>query len=253
MITIENLHKTYRGDGRETPALRGVDLQVEAGEIFGIIGLSGAGKSTLVRCLNLLERPDRGRIVIDGRELSSLSRRALRAARQEIGMVFQQFNLLTSRTAAGNVALPLEILGWKRDAIRRRVAELLGLVGLADKADAYPGQLSGGQQQRVGIARALAARPKVLLCDEPTSALDPVTTRQILDLLAEINRRFGLTIVIITHELSVVKSVCHRVAVLAEGRVAEVGPVAQVIEETRSEAARRIVAAYRQQEGGAIA
>ncbi|WRP16666.1 ATP-binding cassette domain-containing protein [Carboxydochorda subterranea] len=243
MVLIEGLTKVFRQGGREVVALDDVHLSVRAGEIFGIIGLSGAGKSTLVRCINLLERPDRGRIEVDGLEMTSLDARALRAARRRIGMVFQHFHLLRSRSVMGNVAFPLEIAGVPRAQIRRRVMELLELVGLADRADAYPSELSGGQRQRVGIARALAPEPKVLLCDEPTSALDAETTTSILELLRDINRTLGITVLLITHELPVVQAICHRVAVMADARVQEVGDTASIITRPRSQAGRRLVGA----------
>ncbi|HXH03239.1 MAG TPA: methionine ABC transporter ATP-binding protein [Candidatus Competibacteraceae bacterium] len=229
MIRLENLHKSFQVEDRRVSALDGVSLEVAAGEVFGIIGHSGAGKSTLIRCLNLLERPDSGRVWLDEVELTALGKSALQAERQRIGMVFQHFNLLASRTVAGNVAFPLELAGERdRAAIRTRVDELLELVGLSGQRDKYPAQLSGGQKQRVGIARALANHPKLLLCDEATSALDPQTTQSILDLLADINRRLNLTIVLITHEMEVIRRICDRVAVLDGGRIVEIGPVTQV-------------------------
>lgn len=228
MISIENLRKEYRQGARTIVALDGVNLEVRAGEIFGVVGPSGAGKSTLIRCVNLLEKPSAGSIRVDGQELTGLRGAALRRARQRIGMIFQHFNLLSSRTVADNVALPLEVMGYDRRARQRRVAELLALVGLEDRADAYPAQLSGGQKQRVGIARALAAEPKVLLSDEATSALDPQTTRTILELLRDLNQRLGLTILLITHEMGVVKEICDRVAVLDAGRIVESGTVAEL-------------------------
>ena len=243
MVLLEGLSKSFRQGDREVVALHDVSLAVQPGEIFGIIGLSGAGKSTLVRCINLLERPDRGRVWVDGVELTALGPAELRAARRRIGMVFQHFNLLNSRTVYGNVAFPLEIAGVPKAKIRARVMELLELVGLADRAQAYPTQLSGGQRQRVGIARALASEPRVLLCDEPTSALDAETTTQILSLLRQINRQLGITMLIITHELPVVQSICDRVAVMAEGRVEEVGDTVSVLTRPRSAAARRLVGA----------
>lgn len=242
-VRLEGLCKTFRQGGREVVALRDVSLEVWPGESFGIIGLSGAGKSTLVRCINLLERPDGGRVWVDGVELTALGAGRLREARRRIGMVFQHFNLLHSRTVFGNVAFPLEIAGVPRARIRARVMELLDLVGLADRAHAYPSQLSGGQRQRVGIARALAPEPRVLLCDEPTSALDAETTSQILALLRRINRELGITMLIITHELTVVQAICDRVAVMAEGRVEEVGDTISVLTRPRSAAARRLVGA----------
>ncbi|WP_105736445.1 methionine ABC transporter ATP-binding protein [Cronobacter dublinensis] len=227
MITLEGLSKTYAGEGR--PALDDVSLTVPQGAVYGILGRSGAGKSTLLRCLNLLERPTAGRILMNGADITRLDDRALRQHRARTAMVFQHFNLLHARTVADNVAVPLEIIGVPRPARRERVAELLELVGLADKADAFPSRLSGGQKQRVGIARALAARPQVLLCDEATSALDPDTTASVLALLADINRQLGLTIVLITHELEVVKAICDHAALLEDGRLVESGRLADLL------------------------
>ncbi|EOT1171799.1 methionine ABC transporter ATP-binding protein [Cronobacter dublinensis] len=227
MITLEGLSKTYAGEGR--PALDDVSLTVPQGAVYGILGRSGAGKSTLLRCLNLLERPTSGRILMNGVDITRLDDRALRQHRARTAMVFQHFNLLHARTVADNVAVPLEITGVPRPARRERVAELLELVGLADKADAFPSRLSGGQKQRVGIARALAARPQVLLCDEATSALDPDTTASVLALLADINRQLGLTIVLITHELEVVKAICDHAALLEDGRLVESGRLADLL------------------------
>ncbi|EOW6516739.1 methionine ABC transporter ATP-binding protein [Cronobacter dublinensis] len=227
MITLEGLSKTYAGEGR--PALDDVSLTVPQGAVYGILGRSGAGKSTLLRCLNLLERPTSGRILMNDVDITRLDDRALRQHRARTAMVFQHFNLLHARTVADNVAVPLEIIGVPRPARRERVAELLELVGLADKADAFPSRLSGGQKQRVGIARALAARPQVLLCDEATSALDPDTTASVLALLADINRQLGLTIVLITHELEVVKAICDHAALLEDGRLVESGRLADLL------------------------
>ncbi|EOW6742400.1 methionine ABC transporter ATP-binding protein [Cronobacter dublinensis] len=227
MITLEGLSKTYAGEGR--PALDDVSLTVPQGAVYGILGRSGAGKSTLLRCMNLLERPTSGRILMNGADITRLDDRALRQHRARTAMVFQHFNLLHARTVADNVAVPLEITGVPRPARRERVAELLELVGLADKADAFPSRLSGGQKQRVGIARALAARPQVLLCDEATSALDPDTTASVLALLADINRQLGLTIVLITHELEVVKAICDHAALLEDGRLVESGRLADLL------------------------
>jgi len=229
VIELQHIYKTYRQEGRIVEALRDVSLQVAPGEIFGVLGQSGAGKSTLIRCVNLLERPDSGRVLVDGQDLLSLSPAALRRERQKMGMIFQHFNLFQSRTVAGNIAYPLEVAGWPSHKIKARVAELLDLVGLSDKASAYPAQLSGGQKQRVGIARALAPGPKILLSDEATSALDPDTTRSVLDLLKEINRQFNLTILLITHQMEVVKAICDSVAILEEGRVVEKGKVVDLI------------------------
>lgn len=229
MIELKGLTKVFRQNGQETAALQNVSLHVPRGQIFGILGQSGAGKSTLIRCVNLLERPTSGEVWVDGREITRLSPAELRAARQEMGMIFQQFNLFDSRTVAGNVAYPLEVAGWTRSRITSRVAELLELVGLSDKAHAYPAQLSGGQKQRVGIARALAPGPKLLLSDEATSALDPDTTRSVLALLREINQRLGLTILLITHQMEVVKQVCDSVAILESGCLVEQGGVLELI------------------------
>ncbi|WP_051571100.1 methionine ABC transporter ATP-binding protein [Cryptosporangium arvum] len=238
MIRIEGLRKTYRSARRDVIAVDGVDLTVAEGEIHGVIGTSGAGKSTLLRCVNLLERPDAGTITVDGTELTSLSVGELRRARHGIGMIHQHFALLSSRTAAGNVALPLEVTGVGRAERAERVAELLDLVGLGDRGGAYPAQLSGGQKQRVGIARALAGRPKVLLSDEATSALDADTTGSILSLLQDLNRRLGLTILLITHEMGVVKQACHSAAVMRNGRFVESGPVAELLTAPGSELTR---------------
>ncbi|WP_416363779.1 methionine ABC transporter ATP-binding protein [Pseudomonas sp. NFX183] len=226
MIVVEGVSKTY-ADGQPA-ALDNVSLRINDGSIFGIVGRSGAGKSTLLRCLNLLERPTFGRILLDGQDLTQLSDRQLREQRQRIGMIFQGFNLLHSRTVAGNVAVPLEIAKVPKVERAARVAELLALVGLSDKAEAFPSQLSGGQKQRVGIARALAARPTYLLSDEATSALDPQTTASILELLRDINRQLGVTIVLITHELEVVKAICDSAVSLADGRVVESGTLLQL-------------------------
>ncbi|VVN33204.1 Methionine import ATP-binding protein MetN [Pseudomonas fluorescens] len=226
MIVVEGVSKTY-ADGQPA-ALDNVSLQIADGAIFGIVGRSGAGKSTLLRCLNLLERPTSGRILLDGEDLTQLSDKQLRQQRQRIGMIFQGFNLLHSRNVADNVAVPLEIAKVPKPERAARVAELLALVGLSDKAQAFPSQLSGGQKQRVGIARALAARPAYLLSDEATSALDPETTASILELLRDINRQLGVTIVLITHELEVVKAICDSAVSLADGRVVESGTLLQL-------------------------
>ncbi len=241
MIEIQKLSKTFHTAGGEVEALRDVDLRIEDGDIFGIIGLSGAGKSTLVRCMNLLEQPTEGKVLVDGRELTALSPRELRKARQSIGMIFQGFHLLMQRTALENVCFPLELAGVKKQEARRRAKELLELVELPGKEDAYPVQLSGGQKQRVAIARALASDPRVLLCDEATSALDPKTTRAILELLRKLNRELGVTVVVITHEMRVVEQICNRVAILDGGQVRESGPVSEVFSNPRSEAGKRLV------------
>ncbi|MDD2553027.1 MAG: methionine ABC transporter ATP-binding protein [Desulfotomaculaceae bacterium] len=228
MIEIKNLSKIYFASGHEVLALDDVSLTVKKGEIFGIIGLSGAGKSTLIRCINMLEKPTQGSIAVDGREITLLDQQELRLARQKIGMIFQQFNLLSSRTVFDNVMFPLEITRVQRPEATKRVQELLELVGLTDKAGMYPAQLSGGQKQRVGIARALANDPKLLLSDEATSALDPQTTRAILKLLKDINRQLNLTILLITHDMNVIKEVCDRVAVIDNSRIVEVGDVLEI-------------------------
>ena len=228
MIEIRDLSLTYQGPKGPVHALRGINLEIASGEVFGIIGRSGAGKSSLVRCLNLLNRPTEGKVIVNGRDLMALSDAELRAARRDIGMVFQHFNLLSSRTVYDNVALPLELAGISKDDIYQRVTPLLELVGLDHLADRYPAQISGGQKQRVGIARALASNPKVLLSDEATSALDPETTRSILDLLRKVNRELGVTVVLITHQMLVIKQIADRVAVIDGGEIAELGPVIDV-------------------------
>lgn len=240
MIKLTNVTKTYTGK-KEVQALKGVSLTVEAGQIYGIIGLSGAGKSTLIRCINLLERPTAGSVVVDGQELTSLSTPALREARKKIGMIFQHFNLLSSRTVYDNIAFPLELEGRSKAEIEQTIAPLLELVGLTDKKHYYPAQLSGGQKQRVGIARALANQPKVLLCDEATSALDPQTTKAILALLQDINRQLGLTIVLITHEMQVIKEICHQVAVIENGLIIEQGNVLEVFTKPQSATAQEFI------------
>lgn len=253
MISLEQIHKSYALGERRVTALRGVDLQIAAGEVFGIIGASGAGKSTLLRLINLLERPDSGRVQVAGEDLLALDEAGLRGARQRIGMIFQHFNLLASKTVAENVAWPLKIAGLLSPEQREaRVAALLQRVGLADQAHKYPAQLSGGQKQRVGIARALATEPRVLLCDEATSALDPETTRSILALLAEINRELDLTIVLITHEMEVVRRVCDRVAVLDGGLIVEQGPVAEVFLHPQHATTRRFVQEAEQVDEGQL-
>ncbi|MGW3122448.1 methionine ABC transporter ATP-binding protein [Streptomyces sp. NPDC001107] len=243
MITTSGLTKVYRSRGREVTALDGVDLHVRQGEVYGVIGQSGAGKSSLIRCVNLLERPTAGTVTVAGQDLTALAGRGpragkeLRQARSHIGMVFQHFNLLSSRTVQDNVELPLEILGKSGKERSRKALELLDLVGLADKAKAYPAQLSGGQKQRVGIARALAGDPKVLLSDEATSALDPETTRSILQLLRDLNRQLGLTVLLITHEMDVVKSICDSAALMEKGRIVESGTVSELLATPGSELA----------------
>lgn len=241
MIEIRNLAKTYHGAEGDFTAVKNINLTINDGDIFGIIGLSGAGKSTLVRCINLLEVPTEGDVLVDGRSMLSLSRRELLAARQKIGMIFQGFNLLSQRTALDNITYPLEIAGVKRAQAVKRARELLDMVGLAEKEKSYPSQLSGGQKQRVAIARALATEPHVLLCDEATSALDPTTTVQILDLLREINHRLGVTIVVITHEMRVIEKICNRVAVIDASEIAEEGLVSEVFLRPKSAIARRLI------------
>jgi len=228
MITLNNVHKEYHVEGRTVTALRGINLSIQKGEIYGIIGHSGAGKSTLIRTINLLERPSAGEIIIDGLEMTQLSGRQLQQERRTIGMIFQHFNLLSSATVADNIAFPLRLEKRPASEIKARVQELIGLVGLTGHENKYPSQLSGGQKQRVGIARALATKPKVLLCDEATSALDPQTTQSILSLLLDINRELGITIVLITHEMQVIRSICDQVAVIDGGTIVESGPVADV-------------------------
>jgi len=228
MIDLRGITQIYPGPQGPVEALRGIDLHITPGEVFGIIGRSGAGKSSLVRVINLLNRPTKGEVIVAGRDLTQLNDAQLRAARRDIGMVFQHFNLLSSRTVFDNAALPLELAGMDKAAIRERVNPLLELVGLSALADRYPSQISGGQKQRVGIARALASRPKVLLSDEATSALDPETTRSILALLRQVNKELGLTVVLITHQMQVIKQVADRVAVIDAGRIVEQGPVIDV-------------------------
>lgn len=241
MITIKNLSKVYENGSKPVKALDNINMHIQKGEIFGIIGYSGAGKSSLVRCLNMLEKPTAGTITIDGKEITALNDKELRTARRKIAMVFQHFNLLSSRTVFGNVAFPLEIAGVPKKEIKQKVEKLLALVGLADKYDAYPAQLSGGQKQRVGIARALANDPKVLLCDEATSALDPETTKSILKLLKDINRQLDLTILIITHEMKVITEICDTVAVLESGKVIEMGNVVDVFTKPQHSTTRAFV------------
>ena len=241
MIKLEHISKTFGGPDSGVHAVRDVSLEIEDGEIFGIIGFSGAGKSTLVRCINLLERPTSGTVTVDGQELTSLSERELRQARKKISMIFQSFNLLMQRTCLKNVCFPMELSGVPKAQAEKKALELLELVGLKEKASAYPAQLSGGQKQRVAIARALATDPKVLLCDEATSALDPTTTNSILALLKELNQKLGVTVVIITHQMSVIEEICTRVAILDGGEVAEEGRVEDIFAHPATDAARRLV------------
>ena len=241
IIQLKHLTKRFGGGGNEVRALEDVSIEVRAGEIFGVIGLSGAGKSTLVRCINLLERPTAGEVIVDGRDMLRLTEKELRSARHSIGMIFQSFNLLMQRTALDNICFPLELAGTPRREAVRRAGELLELVDLAGRAGAYPAQLSGGQKQRVAIARTLATSPRVLLCDEATSALDPKTTRDILRLIQDINKRLGITVVVITHEMKVIEEICARVAILDHGHLAETGTVEEIFASPRSEAGRRLV------------
>ena len=242
MIQIKNLSKTFPMKDGAVYALRNINLTIPDGAIYGIIGMSGAGKSTLVRCINLLERPTEGSVVIDGVALESLTPAQLRQRRQEITMIFQQFNLLMQRSCLKNICFPMELAGVKKADAEKRARELLEVVGLPDKADAYPAQLSGGQKQRIAIARALATNPKVLLCDEATSALDPTTTHSILTLIKDINKKLGITVVVITHQMSVVEEICSRVAILDGGEVVEEGEVEAIFANPRTPAARRLVA-----------
>lgn len=242
MIEFHHVQKTYRVSGRDVPALQSTDLRIEQGQVFGLIGHSGAGKSTLLRLINRLEEPSAGRILVAGEDVTALDANGLRRFRRQVGMIFQHFNLLSSKTVAANVAMPLELAGeLSREQITQRVAELLARVGLSEHTNKYPAQLSGGQKQRVGIARALSTNPKILLCDEATSALDPQTTAQVLQLLAEINRELGLTIVLITHEMDVIRRVCDQVAVMDGGVIVEQGPVAQVFLHPQHPTTRRFV------------
>ena len=241
MIEIKHLSKTFGVSGGTVDALKDITLTIPDGEIYGIIGMSGAGKSTLVRCINMLERPTSGEVLIDGKSMTELSQRELREKRRDITMIFQGFNLLMQRNCLKNVCFPLELAGVKKAEAEKRAAELLELVGLGDKFKSYPAQLSGGQQQRVAIARALATHPEILLCDEATSALDPQTTQSILSLIRDIHDRLGITVIIITHQMSVVEQICTRVAILDGGEVAEEGAVSDVFSSPKSEAAKRLV------------
>ena len=240
IIQLKHLTKRFGGGEDEVRALEDVSIEIQPGEVFGVIGLSGAGKSTLVRCINLLERPTEGEVIVDGQDMS-LPDRELREARKSIGMIFQSFNLLMQRTALDNICFPLELARVSRREAEARARELLEIVDLANKSNAYPAQLSGGQKQRVAIARTLANNPKVLLCDEATSALDPKTTRDILRLIQDINKRLGITVVVITHEMKVIEEICSRVAILDHGHLAETGTVEEVFASPKSEAGRRLV------------
>lgn len=241
IIEIVDLEKKFQSKNTEVYALKGINLTIRQGDIFGIIGKSGAGKSTLVRCINMLERPTGGSVLFEGKDMCRLGARDLQVARRSMGMIFQQFNLLMQRTAEENVCFPLELAGVKKESARERARELLDMVGLADRSRSYPSQLSGGQKQRVAIARALATNPKVLLCDEATSALDPATTESILALIKDINRRLGITAVIITHEMSVIEKICNQVAIISHGVIAETGAVEEVFFHPRTEEARQLV------------
>ena len=241
IITLNYVCKTFTTADGEVTAVNDLNLAINRGDIFGIIGLSGAGKSTLVRCLNLLERPTHGQVLVDGKDLTKLNDKKLRESRRKIGMIFQHFNLLMQRTVLDNVCFPMELVGIKKKEARKRALELLDTVGLADKAKAYPAQLSGGQKQRVAIARVLAADPEILLCDEATSALDPQTTKAILSLLKDINEKMGITIVVITHEMAVVQAICNRVGVLEKGVLVEQGDVEQLFRNPQTSAAKNLI------------
>ena len=241
IIQLNNVSKTFNSKTGTVEAVKNINLNIEKGDIFGIIGLSGAGKSTLVRCLNLLEKPTEGQVLIHGKDLMKLSDKELRKTRQNIGMIFQHFNLLMQRNVIDNVCFPMEIAGIKKKEARKKALEYLRTVGLEDKAKAYPAQLSGGQKQRVAIARVLASDPEILLCDEATSALDPQTTKSILDLLKDINQKYGITIVVITHSMSVIKEICNQVAVLDHGELAEVETVEELFDNPKTEIARKLV------------
>lgn len=241
IIRVEHLCKTFQVKGNTVDAARDISFTIDRGDIFGIIGLSGAGKSTLVRCLNLLEQPTSGNVIVDGKNLTELSDKELRLTRQDIGMIFQHFNLLMQKTVLENVCFPMKIAGIKGAKAKERAMDLLRTVGLEDKANAYPAQLSGGQKQRVAIARVLANNPKILLCDEATSALDPQTTKSILALLKNINETYGITIVVITHEMAVVQEICHHVAVLDHGTLAETGTVQELFRSPKTDAARKLI------------
>lgn len=241
MIELKNISKTFQTADGTVEALKNVNLSIEDGDIYGIIGMSGAGKSTLVRCINMLERPTEGSVIINGVDIGKLGAAELRRERRKITMIFQGFNLLMQRTCIDNICFPLELAGVKKKEARKKAAELLETVGLPDKGGAYPAQLSGGQQQRIAIARALATEPEILLCDEATSALDPKTTQSILDLIAEINKRLGITVIVITHQMSVVEKICSKVAILDGGEVVEEGSVSEVFTNPHSDAAKRLV------------
>ncbi len=240
-IEVHHLYKTFEQKGSHVEALKDISLEIESGDIYGIIGMSGAGKSTLVRCLNYLERPTEGSVLINGQDLANLTERQLRAQRSDIAMIFQHFNLLMQKNVLDNVCFPMRIQGVKKSEARARALELLETVGLAEKAKSYPSQLSGGQKQRVAIARALASNPKILLCDEATSALDPQTTASILDLLKDINQKFGITMVVITHQMSVIREICGHVAIIENGQLVEQGRVADIFNHPKSKVARDLI------------
>ena len=256
IINVKNLNKTFEGSDITVDALKDVSFSVEKGEIFGIIGLSGAGKSTLVRCLNLLEKPTSGEVIVQGKELMSLSEKELRQARQKIGMIFQHFNLLMQNNCLDNVAFPMEIAGVSKKEARIKARDYLKIVGLEEKAKAYPAQLSGGQKQRVAIARVLASNPEILLCDEATSALDPETTKSILNLIKDINQKYGITVVVITHEMSVIQEICHRCIVLENGQLVEENTVEESFRHPNTSAAKRLIFSannsVKKMEGGKI-
>ena len=241
MIQLNNISKSFEVKAKRIDALKSVSLSIEKGEIFGVIGASGAGKSTLIRCVNLLERPDTGQVIIERDDLMTMSGKDLMMKRRKIGMIFQHFNLLSSRTVSGNISFPLELEGKSKEFIRQRVSELLSLVGLEEKAESYPANLSGGQKQRVAIARALANEPHILLCDEATSALDPATTKSILQLLKKINRQLALTILLITHEMDVIKNICDQVAVLDHGKLIETGPVEDIFANPKEATTKKFI------------
>ncbi len=240
-IEVKHLYKTFDAGGSQVDALQDINLSIASGDIYGIIGMSGAGKSTLVRCLNYLERPSSGQVIVEGKDLGELTEAQLRAQRSDIAMIFQHFNLLMQKNVIDNVCFPLVIKGVKKQEARAKARQLLETVGLSDKEKAYPAQLSGGQKQRVAIARALASDPKILLCDEATSALDPQTTASILDLLREINKTLGITIVIITHQMSVIKKICNRLAIIEDGVLVEDGLVKDIFAHPKSKAAKVLI------------
>ncbi|MCR4671634.1 MAG: ATP-binding cassette domain-containing protein [Lachnospiraceae bacterium] len=252
MIEIRNLTKTFATNDGSVEALKGINLSIPDGVVYGVIGMSGAGKSTLVRCMNLLEVPTEGQVLYQGTDLAQLSAKELREKRREISMIFQGFHLLMQRTVLSNVCFPLELIGTKKDEAEKRAMELLKMVGLEDKANVYPAQLSGGQQQRVAIARALATEPKVLLCDEATSALDPATTNSILELIRSLQQQLNLTVVVITHQMSVIEKICQYVVILENGAVAEEGPVEEVFSRPKSRAAKKLVYPDESADGGII-